>query len=595
MATESQAEVASRYRRLTGLLRLVTIFMPAAAIGVAFFFIFNFTIGDLVLFDIAYFFVLIALLFPLTFLLIPATEKGSRDKIPWYDLAASGLIFIISVFFFFHAVDILEFDWAITPPRHIYPISFLLLVLVVEGARRVGGPFLAGICLFFLFYPVFAGIMPGVLAGVSFSLPTTIIKHTLGSDGILGIPMRVVGTIIIGYLIFAAALQTAGGGRFFMNIAMGILGHVRGGPAKVAVLSSALFGSISGSVVANVVSTGSFTIPAMKKAGYPAYYAGALEASVSTGGVLMPPIMGATAFVMAEFLSIPYGYIVIAAFLPSILYYFAILIQVDARAAVMGLKGLPRETLPSARKTLKEGWFFLFALIVLVYMLLVRFETAKAPFYAIPLLLGLPMISRRTRLYPRDFIGFVERTGKLLAEIMPALLAIGLIINALVITGLAGALSSIILKLAGGNLYLLLLLGAITSFILGMGMSITACYVILALLLAPVLIRVGLDSLAVHLFVMYCGMISYITPPRGCGGFCRSTDSRGIAHENRLSGYAYRYSHIFSAFLLCPRTCSYPSRFPGGCFIYFFHLCPGHGRHRMGNGKAYPQTRQNEP
>jgi len=516
---KTEAKVVSRYRGLTGIPRLITIFLSAAAIGTAVFYVFRFTPGGVVLYDTAYYFLLIALLLPLAFLLIPATPKASRDRIPWYDFLAAALVFGISFYFFLHAYDIMALSWSVIPPSYVYPLIFLLLILLLEAGRRVAGPVLAAFVFVLALFPLFAGLMPGPLAGVSFSLPRLLTMHTFGSDGIIGIPMRVVGGILMGYLIFAAFLQAAGGGRFFMDVANALLGHVRGGPAKVAVVASGFFGMISGSTVANVASTGSFTIPMMKRTGYPADFAGAVEACASTGGVLMPPIMGATAFLIAEFLQIPYSAVALAALLPGFLYYGAILIQVDARAAVLGLKGLPKETLPSLRQTLKEGWFYIVALVFLTYILLVEYKAAEAPFYTILLLLALPMISKATRLSPRHLVAGLEGTSRLFAEIMPTLLSVGLVIGSLTITGMAGALSSMILEFSGENVYLLLVLGAFASFILGMGMSVTACYIILALLVAPALIRSGLDPLAVHLFVLYCGMISYITPPVAVAAF----------------------------------------------------------------------------
>jgi TRAP transporter 4TM/12TM fusion protein len=513
MNEKSELQKASRYRSLTGIPKAVTIVLPAAAIGIGIYYIFMLSIGGLVLYSYAYFFLLIMLLLPLTFLLVPATQKASRDKVAFYDIILATLTFGISAYFFLNSYKIMALSWSALPPVHVYPMCLLLLLSILEGVRRVAGIFFAGTCLFFLLFPLFAGVLPGLLAGVTFSFSNTLAMHAFGGDGILGIPMRVVGTIILGYLIFAAALNAAGGGRFFMNIATGLLGHVRGGPAKIAILASAIFGSISGSAPANVVSTGSFTIPVMKEVGYPPEYAGAVEACASTGGVLMPPVMGATAFVMAEFLGMSYVNVALAAFIPSILYYFCIFVQVDARAAKLNLIGLPKESLPSVSQTFKEGWFFIAALMVLIYYLLVEREAARAPFFAIPLILGLPMINKKTRLHPRAFISFLEGTGRILSEIMPSLLGMGLIINSLLITGLAGAISDIIIAVAGDNLIFLLLLGACACFILGMGVSITVCYIVLALLVAPSLIKTGLNPLAVHLFMMYWGMVSYITPP----------------------------------------------------------------------------------
>jgi len=291
------------------------------------------------------------------------------------------------------------------------------------------------------------------------------------------------------------------------------LGATRGGTAKVAVLSSALFGSLSGSVISNVITTGSITIPAIKKSGYPSHYAGGIECAASTGGVLMPPVMGATAFVMAAFLSISYGKIALAAAIPSILAYIGLLIQVDGYAARQGLAGLSKSQIPSLKKVMMQGWFYLGAVAVLLYFLFAMRLESQAPFISILFLLAFAMIRKETRFTLRTFLQFIQSTGKLLSELIAILSGVGMILGALALTGVAAAFAREIVAMAGGNLLFMLILGAFASFVLGMGMTITACYVFLALVLAPALEMMGLNQIAVHLYVMYWGMLSYITPP----------------------------------------------------------------------------------
>jgi len=287
----------------------------------------------------------------------------------------------------------------------------------------------------------------------------------------------------------------------------------------VAVLSSALFGSLSGSVISNVVTTGSITIPAIKKSGYPAHYAGGIECAASTGGVLMPPVMGATAFVMAAFLAMSYGKIALAAAIPSILVYLGLLIQVDGYAARQGLKGLSEAEIPSLKKVLMQGWFYLGAVAVLLYFLFILRLESQAPFISILFLLAFAMIRKETRFTVHSFLQFIQSTGKLLAELVAILAGVGMILGSLALTGVAAAFAREIVSLAGGNVIFMLVLGAFTSFILGMGMTITACYVFLALVLAPALEMIGLNQIAVHLYVMYWGMLSYITPPVALASF----------------------------------------------------------------------------
>jgi len=402
-------------------------------------------------------------------------------------------------------------------------MASILWLLVLEGARRAAGNALFVVVLIVSLYPLYAGHMPEIVTGFSLSFRETASYHAMGSDSIVGLPMRVVGNLFIGFLIMGAALVATGGGQFFINLSSAILGNFRGGPAKVAIVASGFFGSMSGSVVSNVVATGSFTIPAMKRVGFPPQYAAGIEACASTGGVLMPPIMGATAFLMASMLGIPYLQIAAAAAIPSILYYLGLFIQIDAYAARVGMKGLPRQEMPSLWRTLKEGWFYIVVLTVLIWLLLYLRQEALAPFYATALLLLLANFRKETRLYFPRFLDFMVSVGRILAEIVAILAGVGLIIGALSVTGMALTFSADLVEIAGGSLVMLLVMGALTSLILGTGMTVTACYIFLAITLAPALAAAGLNTLAVHLFLMYWGMISFITPPVAVGAYAAAS------------------------------------------------------------------------
>jgi TRAP transporter 4TM/12TM fusion protein len=292
----------------------------------------------------------------------------------------------------------------------------------------------------------------------------------------------------------------------------------------------------------------------MKRTGYPAYYAGAIEAASSTGGVLMPPIMGVTAFVMAEFLAMPYYQICIAAIVPSLLYFGGLFIQTDAYAARANLKGLSRDELPSVKKTLTAGWFYTIGMLFLIWALLYLHWTTLAPYWASLFLLLACNVSKKTRFTWKKFIDFVESAGKVLSELVSLLCAIGVIIGALSLTGVAHSFSTEIIDLAHGNIALLLILGAVTSFILGMGMTITACYVFLALILAPALVRSGLYPLSAHLFIMYWGMASYITPPVALSAFAGAglagSDPMKTAFKAMQLGFAKYFIPFF--FVLNP-------------------------------------------
>jgi len=257
---------------------------------------------------------------------------------------------------------------------------------------------------------------------------------------------------------------------------------------------------------------GSITIPLMKKIGYPAHFAAAVEACASNGGQLMPPVMGAVAFVMASFLNIPYLQVALAAIVPSLLYYFGLLVQVDGRAVSLGLRGLPKSELPSFRKTIKEGWFYLLSLIVLLAFLFYRMET-QAPFYTSAFLLLIANLKKSTRLSPKKVQEFLYGFAQTMIQLVAILCAVGMVIGSLAITGVAHAFPSEILHLAGKNLPFMIFLTALASFILGMGMSAIAVYVFTAVILAPALVELGLNVMAVHMFLLYCGILSFITPP----------------------------------------------------------------------------------
>jgi TRAP transporter 4TM/12TM fusion protein len=355
--------------------------------------------------------------------------------------------------------------------------------------------------------------MPGFLEGTGWSLAEAARFHVLTRESIIGIPARTFCELVIGFMIFSSTLQATGGGTFFTKFASSLLGNVRGGPAKISVVASGLFGSISGSAIANVAVDGWITIPMMKKTGYSPEYASAVEACASTGGAIMPPVMGAVAFVMASFLQVSYGEVVIAAAVPALLYYWGLFVQVDAHAALKGLHGLPKNELPSLIVTLKEGWIYFGALVGLIYLLFQLKQEAQAPYVASALLLLGAMFRKETRPNLKTLYGLFIDSGKILTEMIALLAGVGLIMGGLSMTGVSISFSSELVHLFGKNPLVMLIMGMIVSYILGMGMTITACYIILAVVLVPALTPAGFDIMSVHLFVLYCGLFSFITPP----------------------------------------------------------------------------------
>jgi len=510
---EHTSKIEGRYRTLPAFWHWVTICFSIAGLALAVFEVFHFRAFDTMLMENSYLYLLLSFYLSMVFLFFPLRKGGPQRLLFSIDVLLWLITFSIPLYFAWLGYDIIERGWSYHAPFHMTVMAIILWMLVLEAVRRTSGTSLAVIILIFSLYPLFSPYMPGFLEGYGRSFGTTAVFHAFSIQSMVGIPMRVAGMILIGFIIFGVALQASGGGDFFLNLSYCILGATRGGTAKVAVLSSALFGSLSGSVISNVITTGSITIPAIKKSGYPPHYAGGIECAASTGGVLMPPVMGATAFVMAAFLSISYGKIALAAAIPSVLAYMGLLIQVDGYAARKGLTGLPKDQLPSIKKVLMQGWFYLGAVAVLLYFLFALRLESQAPFISILFLIAFAMIRKETRFTLRTFLQFIQSTGKLLSELIAILSGVGMILGALALTGVAAAFAREIVSLAGGNLLFMLVLGAFTSFILGMGMTITACYVFLALVLAPALEMMGLNQIAVHLYVMYWGMLSYITPP----------------------------------------------------------------------------------
>jgi TRAP transporter 4TM/12TM fusion protein len=369
------------------------------------------------------------------------------------------------------------------------------------------------VCLFFGVYPLFAAHMPGFLQGQSYDFFTTARLLAMGRNGILGIPLDVVCTLLIGFMVFGVVLQGTGGGTFFFKLAQSLLGSSRGGAAKISILASSFFGMISGSTTSNTLTIGAMTIPAMKTTGFPPHLAAAIEACASTGGPIMPPVMGAAAFIMASFLEQSYAYVCIGAFIPACLYYLGLFVQVDGYAAKANLKGLPKEQLPPFWKTLKEGWFYISVIGILVYLLLFLDLEARAPYYASGALVILSFLKKETRMDWKKAIDLIVDIGKVVTQLVAILAAAGLIIGGLSVTGVALAFSRELVGAVGNNLFLILCMGAISSFVLGLGMTITACYIFLAIVMCPALIALGIDPLGAHLFVFYWGVLSEITPP----------------------------------------------------------------------------------
>jgi TRAP transporter 4TM/12TM fusion protein len=469
--------------------------------------------SGIVLIDARYLFLLASLLLPLVFLSVPAAPSSTHTNTPWYDWILAAVSFGILIWFSMNAERGLSEGWEYSSPTIAKFLSGILCLTVLEALRRTSGWPMTIIVATLALYPVVAHIIPNPLRGFNHTFPNTIAYHVASSESLFGIPMRAFAEIVIGFIVFGLALNHTGGGKFFNDLAFALVGRMRGGAAQVGIISSGLQGSISGSVISNVISSGVVTIPAMKRTGFRSDYAGAVEAVASTGAVLMPPVMGSTAFVMASFLGMSYGQIALAATIPALLFYIALVVQVDAYSARLGLRGLKQSELPKLGEVIKEGWFYIPVFALLIFLLVFLQDEALAPFYATALLLLINQLLPQHRMSWAKLGDLAVSVARGLAELVAILMAVGFIIGALSMTGLAGTLANDLVYLAGGAPLVLLLMGAITSFIFGMGMTVTACYIFLAIVLAPPLVKAGLDPLGVHLFIMYWGMVSFITPP----------------------------------------------------------------------------------
>jgi TRAP transporter 4TM/12TM fusion protein len=467
---------------------------------------------------------LIAAFLPIVFILFPA-KKGPRGAIgrtavPWYDIILAGLVCVTGVYFGLHGIRITQRGWDFVAPLTATIFSYVLWLLVLEALRRTAGWIVTGIALVFSLYPLFAaGVPVSFLQGTPFRLNLTAQIHAMGVESILGLPLQTAASILVGFLMFGVALQFSGGATFFYDLAMSAFGRYRGGSAKVSVVSSAAMGMMSGSAVSNVLTTGPMTIPAMKRSGFPAKYAAGIEATAATGGTITPPIMGAAAFLMVSFVGVPYGQIALAAAIPAFLYYWGIFLQVDAYSAKSGLRGMLKADLPRFGRTVLTGLPYIAALVGLVLLLVVMNSESQAPFWVVGFLLVCMLFLKKHRLTPKSLIDFIYCSGRTVAEIFGIIAGVGLIVGGLSMTGVSLSLARELVNLVGDNLALILIAGALTSFVLGMGMTVSAVYVLLAIVMAPALTALGVNPIAAHLFVIYWATVSYITPPVALASF----------------------------------------------------------------------------
>lgn len=516
-----EAEV-TRVRSLHGVWRWLLITASALTIFLCVNqqFVLRFFVGFTPL-NTEYYYALVLVMLPFVFVIFPGHAGARLDRVAWYDTALFALTIAVSLLLLFNIRKAAELGWEFNgAPASVVWTGYIMWALLMECLRRTGGWGLVLSVLPFTLYPLFADqSWLGPLKGTQSTPAQASAYHMLSSESLLGIPIQAFAETVIGFLVFGTALMMTGAGKFFIAVAFALCGTFRGGAAKVCIFASALLGMMSGSIVSNVLTAGSMTIPVMKRTGFSSVYAGAIEACASTGAVLAPPVMGATAFVMAQFLGVSYAQVALAAAIPAGLYYFGLFLQVDAYAARHGLKGIPRSELPRLMDALKEGWYYAFAIALLIFMLLVMKRESHAPFYATLLLLALNQAFNRERWTWATLLTFLEINGKTFAELIGILAGCGLLIGAFSVTGVISSLANDLLAIAGNNALALLGLAAITSLVLGLGLTTTACYIFLAILVGPALEKAGLNKMAIHMFVFYWGMLSSITPPVAIASF----------------------------------------------------------------------------
>ncbi len=484
----------------------------------------------------------------LIFLLYPASKKWSKDKIHPLDVITAVIAVSVCFYVVVFYKDLVYRAGRITSTDMV--MGLLAVFLVLEAARRVIGLPMVIISLLFIAYAFLGPYIPGKLAHRGVSLNNFAQHIFFTTEGIMGLPIGVSSTFIFMFLLFGAYLEKTGMGEFFINLANSVSGSSPGGPAKVAVISSGCMGTLSGSSVANVVGTGSFTIPMMKKLGYKNEFAGAVEATASTGGQLMPPIMGAAAFLMAEITNTPYFTIIKSAAIPALLYYFGVWAGVHFEAKKLNLLGMPKDQIPKIGHVMKTRGHLIIPIIVVMFLLIRGFSPIRAALGAIVATLICSSFTKDTRLNLGDLTDGLIKGAKSALTVIAACACAGIIIGVVTQTGLGLKMGSVIVGLAKGNLFLTLFFTMITSLILGIGVPTTANYVITSTIAAPALLMLGVELIPAHMFVFYFGIIADVTPPVclaavAASGIAKSEPMRTGVQATRLAIAAFLIPYIF--------------------------------------------------
>ena len=493
----------------------------------------------------------LGLVLPLAFILFPLNKKAPMQSVPLYDWILGAAAMLPSLYVVLNYEDITMRIVQVDPVTQVqFILGILLFALLMEGTRRVVGLPLTIIACLFTSYMYFGDKLPGVMEGLSFPLSEVVEQICLTDEGIFSMPLGVSSTLVAAFLIFGGFLEKCGTGAYFMEVAQAFTGTAPGGPANIAVMSSCLFGSISGSAVANVYGTGTFTIPLMKKIGYPAHFAGAVEAVASSGGQIMPPVMGAGAFLMASFLGVPFVKIMTAAIVPALLYYGAVFLMIRLEALKCGLRGLTAEELPKKSAVLKRAYLFA-PIIALVYFLLIGYTPMRAAVIGVGVAWLSSLPKKETRMGPKAVIDAIYGGCKSITLVCVACASAGTVLGSVALTGVGVKLVGFVLAFSRGIPLIALFLVMIVSLILGMGLPTTGAYILAAALGVPILTTLGFPPLAAHMFVFYYAIISNITPPVALAAYAASSIAGSDANKTGFTACKLGFLAFVTPFAFC--------------------------------------------
>lgn len=534
---------SSKLRKLTGPIALA---VSVVAIFMSLFHLYTAYFGTLLSMKQRSLHILLA--FVLGLALYPATKRSKKERPTIIDVLLMVLAVIVFGYIFMNVETIAIKGGQMT--KIDYAFGVIAILLTLEVTRRVVGPELPIVTIVFLLYAYFGRKLPGLFAHRGFNVQRIVSHMYLTTEGIMGTPIAVSSTFVFMFILFGSFLDKTGVGKFFIDFAFALTGSTKSGPAMTSVLSSGLMGSISGSSVANTVTTGAFTIPLMKKTGYEPHYAGAVEAASSTGGQIMPPVMGAAAFIMADFTGFKYVSIIKAALIPAILYYIAIGTMVHLEASKKNLKGLPREQLPKMKNIFLSTGYLVIPLIIIIYMLIMQYTPTYAAlvgiFSAVVIASIASIIKKDKSFTYKSLLDALDSGAKAALGVICACACAGMVVGVVTLTGFGLRIAELIVKISGGNLLLTLFLTMIASIILGMGLPTTAKYIVLATMAVPALTKLNVNLMAAHLFILYFGVVADVTPPVALAAYAGA----GIAGANSMKTGVQAFKLSMAAFII---------------------------------------------